>query len=839
MFKRLKLSHRFALGTVTVSLLGLIALFMVINTYIRGHIEEQVRDGYYNRNTIMASEVDYWLRYFANLVDGMGFAIDGLTMDGMRSVAESFYRQIGYVEIAFVGFPNGYAIASHGLPPEPGWYSFDRDWYMDAMANQGQTVISTPYWSITANTWVTSASKFLPHVYEEGAVPAILISLESLFDIMAGFETEDGCYVFLLTREGQVISHPHNYSPTDRLFDIRNSPTYAGVFTSIMAGEDFVPFVCRYGIPSYILTQEMGLADWVLVSVVPSASIDGIIDRLVMIIMVTVFFSFTVLIIFVSIAISRLMRTKLTQIITGFQESSLALARGEGLQLSNDRDNSFGLDKMKHEFENNLSVINDILNDINKLSHEYVVKGDIEYRIDTGKYSDAYKELIKRTNGLVDSTVDDIMPMISSVGQMANGDFNVKIKDLPGKKMILPESIREVVSKLSELEQSIFRLAKSASQGDLTVRIDTSRFSGNWAMLAQQLNGLVEAVAKPLADIEHNVTLMSDGDFSHLDGEYPGTFGVLQRACNNVNDILKAIIEDISETLGAIAKGDLTVKPKGRYVGTFVPIEASMNTILDELNITLSDIRDAVSYVAEGAGFMSTNSINLADETMKQNTSIEELRNSIAHIHEKAKLANADALSANESSARIQKNIASGDAAVKSMESTMNKVKGSSEDIRKIMDVINNIAFQTNLLALNASVEAARAGEHGKGFSVVADEVRSLASRSQNSTSETSKIIEEDMNHVNEGLQTTRAVVSSFSTIEQDVVDISANITQIAQSTGVQLDSINTINTNVSEISDAVLVISSSAEESAAASQELNAKSDLLADKVAFFKLRH
>ena len=785
----------------------------------------------------MASEVEYWLRYFANLADGIGFAICELQKENMYYVASSFQRKNEYIQIAFVGFPDGDAVASHGRPPEPGWYSFERPWFIDAMARPGQTVISTPYWSLSEEMWVTSASRLFPDAHESGAVTAILISLDSLFEIMSEFVIEGG-YVFLVSRDGDIIYHPQNFSPTDRMYNLRDLPVYADLLPQILAGGHFIPFTAGDGTSSYVLVNERGLADWILVSVVPTSAIHDIVNRLIAIIMAIVLSSFIVLIMFVFIAINRLMNSGIGKIIAGFRASSTALAEGKGLQLSNDRDNSFGLDKMSYEFEGNLKIIDNILHDMNKLSHEFTVQGDIEYRIDTNKYKGAYKTLMEKTNGLIDSSVDDMLPMINAVHQLANGNFDVELKDLPGKKMILPESFRAIVAKLSELDRSIFHLAKSASEGDLTAYIDTSKFSGNWAKVTLQLNELMEAVAKPLTAIKQNVETMSEGDFSRLEGEYPGTYGVLQDACNRVSDITKALVQDISETLGAIAKGDLTVSPKGTYAGSYAPIKASINTILDDLNATLTDVKSAVEYVNEGAVLVSSNSINLAEATIRQNASIQELRNSVKQIHEKAETAQKDATSASESSVRVQENIGAGDKAVKSMESTMNKVKASSEDIRKIIDVISNIAFQTNLLALNASVEAARAGEHGKGFSVVADEVRSLASRSQNSTSETSKIIEDDLTHVNEGLQATKAVVDSFGTIEGDVSEISWHIADIASITSEQLESISSINSSVEEIDKAVNNISASAEESAAASEELSAKAELLKEKVSFFKLR-
>ena len=832
MKKRTKLSTKLALGAATVSALGILALFLVANTYIRGHIEAQVRDGFYNSNLIMANEVNYWLRAFSGLADGMGAAIAGLSPENMQPVAAGFRDSYEQVIAAYIGFPDGRLIGGGETQGAPGL-----PWFDAAVAGSGRTVISAPFFSAEEGRWVISASRFFPNVGGAGAVTCVLVSLDVVSAVMGGF-APDGGYVFLLESGGGVIFHPHGFSPTDRLFDLGDSPIYAAAAPAILAGEHFVLATDRDGVSSYLISRNLELVDWLLVTNVPVSAVDGMINRLVFIIVATVVALFATLICFIFVAMSRLMRSGIGRVISEFGASSESIANGDGFRASNHRDSSFGLDNLSREFEGNLLIMDSILYDMRQLSHEFIVAGDIEYRIDASKYSGAYRRLMERANGLVESAVADIMPMIEAVEKLASGDFDLKISDMPGKKIILPATIRSVAAKFNEIESQIFGMVKYASEGNLTYRVDTSKFSGSWGKLAGELNDLMDAISQPLEKIQRNMELMAIGDFSRLEGSFTGTFGVLQDACNKVNETTESIIGDISETLTAVAKGDLTVNPKLEYFGSYTPIRESLGTILKELNETLLDVKGAVDYVATGAGMVARNSISLSEATMRQTASVDELRSLVEMVQARSEEAKKDAATASESSARIQSSISAGGAHVKSMESTMNKVKGSSEDISKIIDIISGIAFQTNLLALNASIEAARAGEHGLGFSVVADEVRSLAGRSQSQTSETSKIIEEDLGHVNEGLEATGKVVESFGIIERDMAEIAGRIAQIDGVTNDQLKSIVGINESVAEITDAVYVIANSSEESAAASQELNAKADLLYEKISFFKLK-
>jgi methyl-accepting chemotaxis protein len=299
---------------------------------------------------------------------------------------------------------------------------------------------------------------------------------------------------------------------------------------------------------------------------------------------------------------------------------------------------------------------------------------------------------------------------------------------------------------------------------------------------------------------------------------------------------LSQALNGIAGLLSTIAGGNLNLTHTAMSEDDV--ISQSIIIMLDNLNEMFGEIDGASNQVTVGATQIAEASQSLAEGSTEQAATVEELSASIQDVAEKTGLNAKRANEASSLSVDIMSNAERGTHQMTEMTKAVDEINLASQDISKVIKVIDDIAFQTNILALNAAVEAARAGEAGKGFAVVADEVRNLASKSAAAAKETGALIENSMKKAELGSEIAGQTAVSLGEIVEGINRSSDLIKEIADSSEQQSSAINQINTAILQVSEVVQKNSATAEECAASSEELNSQANILEEHVARFTLR-
>lgn len=195
------------------------------------------------------------------------------------------------------------------------------------------------------------------------------------------------------------------------------------------------------------------------------------------------------------------------------------------------------------------------------------------------------------------------------------------------------------------------------------------------------------------------------------------------------------------------------------------------------------------------------------------------------------------AVKAGQSLEHIKEEVEQSNAQMDTLRKAMADISVQSTAIRSIIKTIDDIAFQTNILALNAAVEAARAGAAGKGFAVVADEVRNLASKSAEAAKKTNDLIEGSVQAVERGEELTKLTAEKLSIVTDGTKEVAETIDAVALAYHDQADKLAEISLGVEQIASVVQTNSATAEESAAASEELSGQANMMRQQIAHFQL--
>ena len=434
-------------------------------------------------------------------------------------------------------------------------------------------------------------------------------------------------------------------------------------------------------------------------------------------------------------------------------------------------------------------------------------------------YNDA---LLDYKNSIANKDEDAIL---SNLQAASSGDFSASVQDV--KKAVASGVSADMIAAIKKLDDAGSKVSDYLDQAcQLNDNMAASKVSSNkqlsefrtiLLLIAMAIGILISmamamlisnSVAKPLGAISGALrTFASTGRIV-----LPGALAKAVSEVTKQKDELGAAARDyegmmerfsyLSGELDKIAEGNLTSEIV--IASEYDAMGLSLNKVIDNLNAMFDEISSSTKQVSTGADQIAGVAQTLAQGATEQAASIDGLSESITKI-----------------SVETKEKAGNGTKKMDQMVQSVEDIDQASNEIGKIIKIINDIAFQTNILALNASVEAARAGAHGKGFAVVAEEVKNLANRSQKAANETDQLIANSLKLADDGANIARETQSALESII------------------VTVDKLNEVMTGIEQISVVVQQNSATAQESAAASEEMSSQSSTMHAMLQKFKLKN
>ncbi|WP_298190798.1 methyl-accepting chemotaxis protein [Novosphingobium sp.] len=371
--------------------------------------------------------------------------------------------------------------------------------------------------------------------------------------------------------------------------------------------------------------------------------------------------------------------------------------------------------------------------------------------------------------------------------------------------------------------------------------------AGTVALIVASVRLISRHVLDPLAETASMMTMMAAGDLEagRRSDHRADEIGDMTRAIEVFRSAARMQREDAQKqelvvtrmgtALGKLAEGDLVHRIEPPFPSEYEQLRGAYNSAAERLDSVLARVGGSAVSVSNGAAEIRTAASDLASRNQSQAASVEE---SSAAMKQVAGIVAATAARTREVETEIAlatEDAQAGGALVNEAMVAMSAIERSSQEIDRIIGLIDSIAFQTNLLALNAGVEAARAGDAGRGFAVVATEVRALAQRSADAASEIRTLIATSSREVTGGVNLVGRTGEAITAMVGRVSTLSTLVSEIAQATRDQSQSLDQVSASVTGMDSMTQRNAAMVEQTAAASRSLAEEAGELAAAVSRF----
>jgi methyl-accepting chemotaxis protein len=392
---------------------------------------------------------------------------------------------------------------------------------------------------------------------------------------------------------------------------------------------------------------------------------------------------------------------------------------------------------------------------------------------------------------------------------------------------------------IETLVVAINKMAQAHIDGWIHNYIDTTPFTPAFSAAAERINDMVRAHIATKKKIIACAEAFAKGDFDHALERFTGDRVFINEAMDDIRHAFRRTIHEIQALSQDIVDGrlDREIRPED-FPGEFRLVVEAFDRAYAGLNATFHQIGAQVQQVSATIQQIASSAQMLADGAQVASTSVDEISASAEETDAQVRANAGSAKLASHRASSASNATREGQEKVIGMVQAMEAIRSSSDDIAKIIKVIDEIAFQTNLLALNAAVEAARAGQYGRGFAVVAQEVRNLAGRSARAARESSDLIEDASQRVASGVTIADDTRRAFDRIAHDIAEVETLVGSIASSGDEQARAVAQITTAIGEVAKSATTTSGQAEQLAAGAVELQSASEAMRGAIDHFRLR-